>query len=57
MANAWGGGIDLAAQAKVGKWKFGAVLKDATTTYTVWSFSFTEKKSKSLLKPEINCFT
>ncbi|MBK7762303.1 MAG: hypothetical protein IPI46_02890 [Bacteroidetes bacterium] len=46
MANAWGGGIDLAAQAKVGKWKFGAVLKDATTTYTVWSFSFTEKEKQ-----------
>lgn len=48
LANAWGGGLDLGAQAKVGKWKMGAVLKDITTTYTVWSFSFTDKEKQVL---------
>jgi len=46
MANAWGAGIDLGAQAKMGKWRMGAVLKDATTTYTLWSFSFTDKEKQ-----------
>lgn len=48
MANAWGGGLDLGAQAKVGRWKLGAVVKDITTTYTVWSFSFTDKEKQVL---------
>jgi len=48
LANAWGGGLDLGAQAKVGRWKLGAVVKDITTTYTVWSFSFTDKEKQVL---------
>lgn len=48
MANAWGGGIDLGIQANVKKWKLGASLKDITTTYTLWSFSFTEKEKQVL---------
>ncbi len=48
MANAWGGGIDLGIQAKVGKWRMGAALKDITTTYTLWSFSFTDKEKQVL---------
>jgi hypothetical protein len=46
MANAWGAGLDLGAQATLGHWKFGAVLKDITTTYTMWSFSFTEQEKQ-----------
>ncbi len=48
MANAWGAGLDLGAQAKIGRWKLGAVIKDITTTYTLWSFSFTEKEKQVL---------
>lgn len=48
MANAWGAGIDLGAQARVGRWKLGAVVKDVTTTYTVWSYSFTDKEKQIL---------
>ncbi len=48
MANAWGAGLDLGAQAKIGRWKLGAVIKDLTTTYTLWSFSFTEKEKQVL---------
>ncbi len=48
LANAWGGGIDLGLQGKVGKWRFGAAFKDITTTYTLWSFSFTDKEKQVL---------
>ena len=48
MANAWGAGIDLGAQARVGRWKLGAVVKDITTTYTLWSYSFTDKEKQVL---------
>ncbi|HMT34864.1 MAG TPA: PorV/PorQ family protein [Chitinophagaceae bacterium] len=48
LANAWGGGIDLGKQAKVGKWRLGAAFKDITTTYTLWSFSFTDKEKQVL---------
>ncbi|HQW45892.1 MAG TPA: PorV/PorQ family protein [Chitinophagaceae bacterium] len=48
LANAWGGGIDLGIQAKVGKWRLGAAFKDITTTYTLWSFSFTDKEKQVL---------
>lgn len=48
MANAWGAGLDIGAQAKIGRWKLGAVIKDLTTTYTLWSFSFTEKEKQVL---------
>jgi hypothetical protein len=48
MANAWGGGLDIGAQARLGRWKLGAVIKDVTTTYTLWSFSFTEKEKQVL---------
>jgi hypothetical protein len=48
LANAWGGGIDVGVQAKFGNWRFGAVAKDITTTYTLWSFSFTEREKQVL---------
>jgi hypothetical protein len=48
MANAWGAGLDIGAQAKIGRWKLGAVIKDLTTTYTLWSFSFTENEKRIL---------
>ena len=37
FANAWGFGLDLAGQYKVGKWQFGAMFRDLTGTFTVWS--------------------
>jgi hypothetical protein len=48
LANAWGGGIDLGLQGRVGRWRFGAAFKDITTTYTLWSFSFTDKEKQVL---------
>lgn len=39
FAQAWGFGIDLAGQYEVKKWKFGLVLRDATSTFNAWSYS------------------
>ncbi len=48
MANAWGAGLDFGLQGFYKKWKLGLMLKDITTTYTLWSFSFTEKEKQVL---------
>lgn len=48
MANAWGAGLDLGFQARTGRWKLGAVVKDITTTYTLWSYSFTDREKQVL---------
>lgn len=46
MANAWGAGIDIGCQATYKKWQLGLSIKDATTTYTTWSFNLTEKEKE-----------
>lgn len=46
MASAWGVGIDFGLQGRFGRWKLGAVVRDITTTYTVWSFSLTEREKQ-----------
>ncbi|MBK8146200.1 MAG: hypothetical protein IPK62_15035 [Bacteroidetes bacterium] len=56
LANAWGGGIDLGLQGRVGKWRFGAAFKDITTTYTLWSFSFTDKENRYWHKQEMKLY-
>lgn len=39
MANSWGFGLDLGIQYHLKKnWKFGAVLRDATSTFNAWVF-------------------
>lgn len=48
MANAWGAGIDLGFQTKIDHWKLGLSLKDITTTYTMWNFSYTDKEKQVL---------
>lgn len=48
MANAWGAGLDFGLQGFYKKWKLGLMLKDITTTHTLWSFSFTEKEKQVL---------
>ena len=37
FANAWGFGLDIGAQKSVGKWKFGVVFRDVTSTFNAWS--------------------
>lgn len=39
FANAYGFGFDLGLQYHVNKWNFGAVLKDATTTFNAWAIN------------------
>ena len=48
MANAWGAGMDAGFQARVKRWRLGATVHDITTTYTMWSFSYTEKEKQVL---------
>jgi hypothetical protein len=44
FARAWGVGLDAGLKAQVKRWYFGAMLRDASTTYTGWSFSLTQKE-------------
>ncbi len=39
FANAWGFGLDLAAQYDLDRWRFAAVARDVTGTYNAWSYS------------------
>ena len=39
FAQAWGFGLDLAAQLNVKKWKFGLMLRDVTSTFNAWTHS------------------
>lgn len=48
FADSWGFGADLSAQYHTGKWRFGALLKDITTTANSWSFNFTEEEKETL---------
>jgi hypothetical protein len=42
FANAWGFGLDVGAQYEKGKWKFGALGKDITSTFNAWTFNTSE---------------
>ncbi|MFM2191478.1 MAG: hypothetical protein RLZZ118_435 [Bacteroidota bacterium] len=44
MAKAWGIGVDAGVKAQIRRWYVGAVLRDATTTYTGWTFSLTDRE-------------
>ncbi len=37
FANAWGFGLDAGAQYRSGKWTFGLMLRDVTTTFNAWT--------------------
>jgi hypothetical protein len=44
LAKAWGVGVDIAMKAQIKRWYFAALVRDATTTYTGWTFSLSEKE-------------
>ncbi|MCY7409020.1 MAG: PorV/PorQ family protein [Chitinophagales bacterium] len=44
FAASWGMGIDAGLQYDKKKWKFGAVVKDITTTFNAWSYNFTAEE-------------
>jgi hypothetical protein len=50
MGSAWGAGIDAGIQGRFKRWCVGATIKDITTTYTIWSFSYTEAEKQKLLQ-------
>jgi hypothetical protein len=59
FASSWGFGIDLGAQYRVGKFKFGATARDITTTFNAWHVTFTQAEKDVLLAtnnelPDIN---
>ena len=39
FAQAWGFGLDMGAQYKLNKWKFGLLARDITSTFNAWSFN------------------
>lgn len=43
FAGAWGFGFDLGLQYSSGKWKFGLVGRDITSTFNAWSFDLSDK--------------
>jgi len=49
FATAWGFGLDAGAQMDVNKWKFGVQLRDITSTFNAWSFSFTDEEKEVLI--------
>lgn len=48
FAKAWGFGLDASFSASTDKWKLGAVVRDATSTFNAWSFNFTEREKQVL---------
>lgn len=50
FANAWGFGLDLGAQYNYKKWKAGVSVRDITTTFNVWSYSFSEQEKQVLVQ-------
>ncbi len=42
FANAWGFGLDVGLHYTKGKWQFGLLGKDLTSTFNAWQFNFTE---------------
>jgi hypothetical protein len=48
FANAWGFGFDIGAQYKWRKINLAFVLRDPTTTFNVWSFTFSDAEKQVL---------
>ena len=48
FARSWGFGLDASAQYMPGSWRFGAILKDVTSTFNAWSFSFSDEEKEIL---------
>jgi hypothetical protein len=48
FAKAWGFGLDAGLQYRKDNWFFGLAGRDVTTTFSTWSFSFTEKEKETL---------
>ncbi|MBU0764034.1 MAG: PorV/PorQ family protein [Bacteroidetes bacterium] len=49
FASAWGFGFDASARYDMGNWRFGAVIRDVTSTFNAWSFNTEELEEAFLL--------
>jgi hypothetical protein len=43
FANSWGFGLDGGVQYDLGKWKFGLMARDVTSTFNAWNFTLDDK--------------
>lgn len=50
FANAWGFGFDLGAQYRFQKWIAAASVRDVTTTFNVWNYSFSDQEKQVLIQ-------
>ncbi len=50
FGSAVGFGIDLGLQYRMKNWRFGAMLRDITTTFDAWSFTLTDAQKQILLQ-------
>ncbi len=50
FASAWGFGFDAGAQYNYRKWKMGICLRDVTSTFNVWEYSFSQSQKQVLLQ-------
>jgi hypothetical protein len=49
FAGAWGFGLDAGAQYDYKKWKFGAMIRDVTTTFNAWSFNLSDEMKQTFI--------
>lgn len=43
FAKSWGFGLDAGVQYRYGKWQFGAMARDITSTFNAWSFTLSDQ--------------
>jgi hypothetical protein len=48
FASAWGFGFDLGAQYRYKKWNTAVSIRDITTTFNVWKYTFSEQEKQVL---------
>jgi hypothetical protein len=48
FAKSWGFGVDVGVMYKIKDWQIGLTVKDITTTFNAWSFSFNDKEKQIL---------
>ncbi|MDB5227526.1 MAG: hypothetical protein JWN78_1719 [Bacteroidota bacterium] len=49
FAKSWGFGVDVGAMYSIKNWKIGLTVKDITTTFNAWSYSFSDKEKQILI--------